>query len=306
MESQGKILIVDDEFGPRDPPDDPEDPLRVHTADSGDAALKFLRDNPTIDLVTLDLNMPGMGGLETLMRIKRLDPEMEAIIITGVGTVETLSKALQVGAFDHIAKPFNLVEINLLVRRAITRRRLREKFKTLFPAGTDVAQMITGFLNRRSRKDDVSFLDFVRVFSLTMQDKDPEMFSHVNRVTFFSMLLADRFGFPSEEKENLQVGALLHDIGRLGAGDPGAGLSEELNAAQGNASGSTRSAESRSSSRSRSLPRSSPSSGATTSATTGPGSPMAFAARRSRWRPGSCRSRMPTTTWRRGAARSRR
>ena len=47
---------------------------------------------------------------------------------------------------------------NLLVRRAITRRRLREKFKTLFPAGTDVSQMITGFLNRRSRKDDVSFL----------------------------------------------------------------------------------------------------------------------------------------------------
>jgi putative nucleotidyltransferase with HDIG domain len=233
MDSQGKILIVDDEFSPRES-------LRMilktryecHTADSGDAALKFLRDNPTIDLVTLDLNMPGMGGLETLMRIKRLDPEMEAIIITGVGTVETLSKALQVGAFDHVAKPFNLVEINLLVRRAITRRRLREKFKTLFPAGTDVSQMITGFLNRRSRKDDVSFLDFVRVFSLTMQDKDPEMFSHVNRVTFFSMLLGDKFGFPSEEKENLQVGALLHDIGRLGVGPADAGSSEELNATQ--------------------------------------------------------------------------
>jgi len=233
MDSQGKILIVDDEFGPRES-------LRMilktryecHMVDSGDAALKFLRDNPMIDLVTLDLNMPGRGGLSTLMEIKRLDPEMEAIIITGAGTVETLSRALQVGAFDHVGKPFNLVEINLLVRRAITRRRLREKFKTLFPADADVSQMITGFLNRRSRKDDISFLDFVRVFSLTMQDKDPEMFSHVNRVTFFSMLLADKFGFPPEEKENLQVGALLHDIGRLGVGPPEAGAPEKLSAAQ--------------------------------------------------------------------------
>jgi putative nucleotidyltransferase with HDIG domain len=233
MEHQGKILIVDDEFGPRES-------LRMilktryecYTAESGEAALKFLGENPTIDLVTLDLNMPGIGGLEALIRIKRLDPEMEAIIITGVGTVETLSRALQVGAFDHIAKPFNLVEINLLVRRAITRRRLREKFKTLFPADADVSQMITGFLNRRSRKDDISFLDIVRVFSLTMQDKDPEMFAHVNRVTFFSMLLADKFGFPPEEKENLQVGALLHDIGRLGVGSAEACVSEELNALQ--------------------------------------------------------------------------
>jgi putative two-component system response regulator len=233
MESQGKILIVDDEFGPRES-------LRMilktrydcYTVDCGEDALKFLQDNPTIDLVTLDLNMPGMGGLETLIRIKALDPGMEAIIITGVGTVDTLAKALQVGAFDHIAKPFNLVEINLLVRRAITRRRLREKFKALFPSEADVSQMITGFLNRRSRKDDISFLDFVRVFSLAMQEKDPEMFAHVNRVTFFSMLLADKFGFPAEEKDNLQVGALLHDIGRLGAGRPGACVSGDLDAAQ--------------------------------------------------------------------------
>lgn len=135
-----------------------------------------------------------------------------------MGTLDTLSKALQVGAFDHVDKPYNLAEINLLVRRAITRRQLREKFRTLFAKDASVAEMVTEYLNKRFRKDDVSFLDFVRVFSLAMQEKDPRLFSHVNRVTFLSMLLADRFGFPARERENLQIGALLRDIGKFGLG----------------------------------------------------------------------------------------
>ncbi len=216
MDQQGKILIVDDEYGPRESLKMILKPrYECFTADSGITALRFL-------------HMPGMGGIDTLVAIKELNPEIEAIIITGVGTLETLSKALQMGAFDHIAKPFNLVEINVLVRRAITRRRLREKFKSLFPADADISEALTAFVNRRYRKEDISFLDFVRVFSLTMQDKDPEIFSHVNRVTFYSILIAEKFGFPPEERENLQVGTLLHDIGRLGLGLPQGVPEEEL------------------------------------------------------------------------------
>jgi len=221
MEQHGKILIVDDEYGPRESLKMILKPrYECFTADSGLTAIPLLKEHPDIDLVTLDLHMPGMGGIDTLVAIKEFNPEIEAIIITGVGTLETLSKALQLGAFDHIAKPFNLVEINVLVKRAITRRRLREKFKSLFPADADICETLTAFVNRRYRKEDISFLDFVRVFSLAMQDKDPQIFSHVNRVTFYSMLIAEKFGFPPEERENLQVGTLLHDIGRMGLGLP--------------------------------------------------------------------------------------
>jgi putative two-component system response regulator len=221
MEHQGRILIVDDEFGPRESLKMILKPrYECHAVETGEAALKFLAGNPGIDLVTLDLKMPGMGGIDTLIEIKRMNPDIEVIIITGVGTLETLSKTLQVGAFDHVDKPFNLAEINLLVRRAITRRQLREKLKALFPKDASISEMVTEYLNKRYRKDDISFLDFVRVFSLAMQEKDPQIFSHVNRVTFFSLLLADKFGFPPEERENLQVGALLHDVGKLGLGLP--------------------------------------------------------------------------------------
>ncbi len=229
MGTQGRILIVDDEFGPRESLKMVLKPrYECHTVETGEAALGYLSEDPDIDLVTLDLKMPGMGGIETLAEIKKTNPDIEVIIITGVGNLETLSKALQVGAFDHVDKPFNLAEINLLVRRAITRRQLREKFKSLFPKDASVSEMVTEYLNKRYRKDDVSFLDFVRVFSLAMQDKDPEIFSHVNRVTFYSLLLADRFGFPIEERENLQIGALLHDIGKFGLEIPAGKPAEEM------------------------------------------------------------------------------
>ncbi len=216
---QGRILIVDDEYGPRESLKMVFKPrYECHAVETGEAAIAFLGENPEFDLVTLDLKMPGMNGIDTLVEIKKSNPDIEVIVITGVGTLETLSKALQVGAFDHVDKPYNLAEINLLVRRAITRRKLREKFRTLFSKDANVAEMVTEYLNKRFRKDDVSFLDFVRVFSLAMQEKDPELFSHVNRVTFLSMLLADRFGFPAREREDLQIGALLHDIGKFGLG----------------------------------------------------------------------------------------
>lgn len=221
MAQQGRILIVDDEYGPRESLKMVLKPrYECHAVETGEAAITFLGENPEFDLVTLDLKMPGMNGIDTLMEIKKSNPDIEVIVITGVGTLETLSRALQVGAFDHVDKPYNLAEINLLVRRAITRRKLREKFRTLFSKDASVAEMVTEYLNKRFRKDDVSFLDFVRVFSLAMQEKDPGLFSHVNRVTFLSMLLADRFGFPARERENLQIGALLHDIGKFGLGLP--------------------------------------------------------------------------------------
>jgi signal transduction histidine kinase len=125
------ILIVDDEMGPRES-------LRlilgphynVHVAEGGSEAVDILRQFP-IDLVTLDLKMPGMTGINVLAQIKQHDPDIEAIIITGYGSLDTAIEGLRLDAFDYIAKPFDVKQILTLVERGLERRRSRTRLKNV-------------------------------------------------------------------------------------------------------------------------------------------------------------------------------
>ncbi len=84
--------------------------LEVSTAQSGTAALRALSEHP-VDVVVLDIRMPGMDGLETLAYIKRQHPEIEVIMLTGFAETETASQALAAGAFDYLVKPVDLDEL---------------------------------------------------------------------------------------------------------------------------------------------------------------------------------------------------
>ena len=118
------VLVVDDERGPRES-------LRlilgyhfrVMTAENGEQALETLRRDP-VDVVTLDLKMPGLSGPESLARMRELDPDIEAVIVTGYGSFESAVEVLRLRAFDYITKPFDAEAILEVVRKAVRRRRL--------------------------------------------------------------------------------------------------------------------------------------------------------------------------------------
>src|SRR5207245_346597 len=122
MNERPRLLIVDDERGVRES-------LRailqsdceVLTASSGDEALAIVGEG-TIDVVTLDLKMPGLGGIGALERIKEIDPDIEVLIITGYGTIDTAIQGLRFRAFDYIAKPFDCDHVRRLVHAALARR----------------------------------------------------------------------------------------------------------------------------------------------------------------------------------------
>jgi DNA-binding NtrC family response regulator len=117
------VLIVDDERGPRLALQlILQREFRVVTAESGERALELL-EHQGVDAVTLDLKMPGLGGPETLSRLREADPELPVIIITGYGSYETAVTALQLRAFDYISKPFDSKKILQVVRTAIEQRR---------------------------------------------------------------------------------------------------------------------------------------------------------------------------------------
>jgi two-component system nitrogen regulation response regulator NtrX len=104
--------------------------FEVTTAANGYEALKII-DTESPDLVLLDIWMPGIDGIETLQEIKRENPYIQVIIITGHGTIETAVKATKLGAFDLIEKPLSIDKIIVAINNALNFRRLEEENKYL-------------------------------------------------------------------------------------------------------------------------------------------------------------------------------
>ena len=104
--------------------------FEVITASSGYEALKLIEaESP--DLVLLDIWMPGIDGIETLQEIKKDNPFIQVIIITGHGTIETAVKATKMGAFDLIEKPLSIDKVIVTINNALNFRRLEEENKYL-------------------------------------------------------------------------------------------------------------------------------------------------------------------------------
>lgn len=107
-----------------------------YVADSAEHAYRML-DSQRIDVVLLDLKLPGAGGLEALRRIRERRPDAAVIVVTGYGTVHSAVEAMKNGAYDYVTKPFSMDELKLLLERVsghlklkTENRILREKVKS--------------------------------------------------------------------------------------------------------------------------------------------------------------------------------
>ena len=81
--------------------------MDVSTAYSGQEALDIISKEP-LDVVVLDVLMPGMDGIETLQEIRKIKPELQVIMLTGHGTVESAAEGMKLGAVDYLLKPCDL------------------------------------------------------------------------------------------------------------------------------------------------------------------------------------------------------
>jgi DNA-binding NtrC family response regulator len=127
--SIAKVLFVDDEVAfvealskrleKRD--------LDVIPAHSGPEALKKLAENTAVEVVILDVKMPGMDGIEALKEIKKGFPLVEVIMLTGHATVESAIDGMKIGAFDYLMKPCEIDVLVTKVTEAATRKRQHEE-----------------------------------------------------------------------------------------------------------------------------------------------------------------------------------
>ena len=121
------VLIVDDEqefrdltmkrLGKRD--------LHCEGAEGGEQALERIKKGD-IDVVLLDVKMPGMGGVETLQEIKRIKPLTEVVMLTGHASVESGIDGMKLGAFDYLMKPMELEPLLEKLKDAYAKKRIQQ------------------------------------------------------------------------------------------------------------------------------------------------------------------------------------
>jgi len=97
----------------------------VSTAHDGDSALRIVQERE-FDVVILDQNMPGKDGITVLRELKKKQPHLEVVILTGYGSVDMALKGFELGIYDYTSKPIQLTDLEAKIRQAFQRKMLRE------------------------------------------------------------------------------------------------------------------------------------------------------------------------------------
>ncbi len=125
----------------------------VTSVADGEAAVRAFEAEP-FDLVFLDIKMPGLDGLTVLERLREARPDAYVVVMTAHGTMETAIKAMQRGAYDYLAKPFDLDEVLLLTERALLAGRLAQEV-TRLRTGLQEVREFSALIGRHPRMQDV-------------------------------------------------------------------------------------------------------------------------------------------------------
>lgn len=205
----------------------------VYSAEDGYKALEILAKTE-MDVITLDLKMPGMSGIETLKQIRLMNPDVMIIIITGFGTLQSAVDAIRYGVYDYISKPFNVKEIVDIIEKALQRRRIHLKMRGFLkesssPAASNGSRpdsfspalrhengATEDSLKGLGGSDHPMSLEFAKVLASTLEEKDPYTSGHSQRVCDYSDLISARLSLTPKERNEIQIAAYLHDIGKIG------------------------------------------------------------------------------------------
>lgn len=169
VENKFSILVVDDEQDVRDylGRDLNRRGYHVIEASTAEDGIEQVRVND-VDLVLLDVKLPKMDGVQALEEIKKINPEIEAIMITGHGTIESATESMRKGAYDYVEKPLSIEKIVLMIEKALEKHQLKELValyeisKAIFSTieMNDLLEIIVDLTMRVLQADDTSVMLF--------------------------------------------------------------------------------------------------------------------------------------------------
>ena len=167
----------------------------VTGAESAERALSLLDDD--FDLIVSDVVMPGLSGLELLETVRLRRASLPVVLVTGAGTYDTLTQALTRGAAGLVTKPFAHADLQSAVADALERAsRSREELRERLLAPTLASALANA-----------------------IEARDSYLHGHCERLAALAVRIADALGLSPEEAESVRLGAILHDVGKIGIPD---------------------------------------------------------------------------------------
>ncbi|MEM1178606.1 MAG: HD domain-containing phosphohydrolase [Acidobacteriota bacterium] len=215
------ILVVDDEPTVRELVSSQLEYLGFLSTATGkpQVALDAVAGDDPPALVMLDIEMPGTSGLELLSQIKEITQDTQVVMVSGLHDLGTVRQCLRAGAYDYLAKPFELEDLANTAERALERRRLLRQNAEY---QQDLERMVQDQTEEIRRTRDIALLTLAKL----AESRDSETGLHLERIQEYCRILAEEVLVgPYEDQvdgdfvEGLVKSSPLHDIGKVGIPD---------------------------------------------------------------------------------------
>jgi response regulator RpfG family c-di-GMP phosphodiesterase len=228
IDQKPTVLIVDDEPAPRAALTQIlKQDFHILTAEDGKHALAVIDDHG-VDLITLDLKLPDTSGSDVLKEIKRTHREIEVIMVTAYGTLQSAMDCVRHGAAGFLLKPFNASELLSISLQTSQKKQRLDMLRQAMaeddalwqpdPLCTEAWQTLmaryathvkSGLLQVSSRETTSPLIQFI---SDLLEARDRHLINHGNRVSFYATLVANQLQLSLPEQQQLALGALAHDL----------------------------------------------------------------------------------------------
>lgn len=215
--SRGKVIIVDDEKSVRESMKMIlKDEYNISVFSEGAELLSTFQQDMA-DVALLDIQMPKMTGMELLKKLKEIDEDLEVVMVTGFGTLDSATEAMRCGASGYINKPFSRKELIKIIDERVKRRRKRRRER----AQLLKLQNVKKSLEKKAKNFYSSTVDSLLA---AVHAKDGYTSVHSEQVAHYALSILEGCNsfikLNSNEKDTFRYVASLHDIGKIGIPQP--------------------------------------------------------------------------------------
>ncbi|MCH7779368.1 MAG: HD domain-containing protein, partial [Acidobacteria bacterium] len=199
--------------------------FETEMASDADEAMEIL-EKERFHLLLTDIDMPGRTGIDLMGDARKLFPDLDVIMVTGVVDAKTAIQAIREGAADYLTKPFNLEEVQIVVERTFEKRRLIAENRSYQEHLEDLVELRTaevvekhGEIERLYSELQDSYESSLQTLVTALDFRDNETQGHSYRVVQYAVMVAKVMGIGEPDLTWIRRGAILHDVGKIGIPD---------------------------------------------------------------------------------------